>query len=412
MYLSKLKNIFFNFNQGGQEPPFSKLPKIAQKRKQIEKLLNKNSTPLFIVDKNILLERLEELEKALKKHWKNHQIAYSFKTNYEIVNSSIFKNHNIWAEVVSGWEYQMAKKLGFKGRQIIFNGPYKKNEELLTGFKDGALIFIDNFDELNRIKKITPSEKKLLNIGLRINVEIAGMGKSRFGFSVDNNDAKSAINKINSARNLRLVGFHVHIGSDIDSLQAYKQAAKALCCFIKDNVHNYQSSIEFIDFGGGFPASGLKPLHRKKWHPKPVEKYVKAITKELAQLFLNKETLLILEPGRYLADDATIFITKVINKTTSQNRQVLTADAAITMLPLTYYRPQIIKVFSKNLNEKTNPMVDSIVYGSTCKEDDILYKSQLPRAEIGDYLVYYVMGAYNQSMSSNFIFDKPKLYCI
>lgn len=409
MYLSKLKNIFFNFNQDGQEPPFNKFPKIAQKRKQIEKLLNKNSTPLFIAYKDILLERLEELEKALKKHWKNYQIAYSFKTNYEIAKSNIFKKRSLWAEVVSDKEYKMAKNLGFNGKQIIFNGPYKTNNALLQALKDRALIFVDNFSELDRLLKISLSLKKNYQIGLRLNTKIPHLGESRFGFSINRGEARQAVKKIMASKNIKLAGFHMHIGTDIDNPLCYREAARSLKKFIKSNIPNL-TDIKYLDFGGGFPANGLPPLHRNKWNPFPIEHYIKVITKELIQLFPNQKPLLILEPGRYLVDDAAIFITKVINSKNLKEKQILTINAAITMLPLTYYRPQIVKVFDKNLKEKKGSIIGSIVHGATCREDDVLYQNQLPKTEIGDFIIYYATGAYNLNMGNDFIFNRPRLF--
>lgn len=411
MYLSKLKKMIFNFNQGGQKPPFNKFPKIDQRRRQIEKLLNKNSTPLFIADKVLLLEQLKQLEKALKKHWKNYQIAYSFKTNYEIAKSNIFKKRSLWAEVVSDKEYKMAKKIGFNGKQIIFNGPYKTNNALLQTLKDRALIFVDNFNELDRLLKISRSLKKNHQIGLRLNTKISHLGESRFGFSIDRGEAKQAVKKIMASENIKLVGFHMHIGTDVDNPLCYREATRSLIKFIKSNISNL-TDIKFLDLGGGFPASGLQPLHRKKWNPSPIEDYIKVITKELIQLFPNQKPLLILEPGRYLVDDVVIFITKVINSEHSKEKQILTTNAAITMLPLAYYRPQIVKVFNKNLKEKRGPTIDSIVYGASCREDDVLHQSQLPKTEIDDFIIYYVTGAYNLNMGSDFIFNKPKLSII
>lgn len=411
MYLSKLKNIFFNFNQDGQEPPFNKFPKIAQKRKQIEKLLNKNSTPLFIADKDILLERLEELEKALKKHWKNYQIAYSFKTNYEIAKSNIFKKRSLWAEVVSDKEYKMAKNLGFNGKQIVFNGPYKTNNALLQALKDQALIFVDNFNELDRLLKMSLSLKKNYQVGLRLNTKIPYLRESRFGFSINRGEAKQAVKKIMASKNTKLAGFHMHIGTDVDNPLCYREAARSLKKFIKSNISNL-TDIKYLDFGGGFPASGLPPLHRKKWNPFPIEHYIKVITKEIIQLFPNQKPLLIFEPGRYLVEDATIFITKVINSKHLKEKQVLTTNAATTMLPLIYYRPQIVKVFDKNLKEKKGSMIDSIVHGATCREDDVLYQNHLPKTEIDDFIIYYATGAYNLNMGNDFIFNKPRLFLI
>jgi diaminopimelate decarboxylase len=410
MFLAKLKNTIFN--KQGQDTPFDTLPNITQGKNKIQELLKTHPTPIFIVDEDIYIDRLEKLTNALKANWGKYQIAYSFKTNYEFAKLNIIKKNDLWIEVVSGNEYQMAKKLKLKSKQIIFNGPYKRDGELIQALKDGALIFIDNFNELTRLLKITRSQNKSFNIGLRINTEVPYLNESRFGFSIDSDEAKSAIAKINSSKNLKLVGFHIHIGTDIDNPVSYRIAARSLCRFLKTNIPNYQNSIKLLNFGGGFPAQGKAPFGKTNWKPQSINQYIKVITEELEQVFPSRKVLLVVEPGRYLVDDATLFLTKVISQKYSQDEQRLITNAAVTMLPLVYYRPQIVKLFDKNLKEKTGSVTNSIVYGATCKEDDILYQDQLPIAETGDYLAYYVVGAYNQNMSSSFIFEKPKLFSI
>jgi len=392
-----------------QSIPFVQLPNIAQNRKKILKLLSKNSTPLFIADKQIFLDRLEKLKTALSTYWGNSQVAYSFKTNYEIAKLNIFKKHKCWAEVVSGQEYSLAKKLGYKGTQIIFNGPHKKDSKLSLALKDGALVNIDNFDELERIIKIAKTKRGQWNIGIRINAKIPYVEKSRFGFSIDNDEAKSAIEKLKAARNLELTSFHSHIGSDIDNLSSYQVAAESLCNLIKNNIPDYQGSIESLDFGGGFPAHGKAPFGKKKWSPQPIEKYIEVITQPLGKTFTRKnKPLLILEPGRYLVDNAVVFITKVVVTKYTQETQTVTVDATATMLPLIYYRPQIVKIFNKSLEEKRANVINSIVYGASCREEDLLYKNSLPKVRVGDLIVFFVVGAYNQTMSAEFIFKKPK----
>lgn len=410
MRLSHFKNTIFAAQK--QSPDFSKLPQVSQKQQKIIGLLKKHSTPLFMVDQKVLLNRLKKLKNALEKHWGNFQIAYSFKTNYEIAEADIFRKHDSWAEVVSGKEYQLAKKLKHKGGQIIFNGPYKTNIDLLKALDDEAMIYIDNFSELSRVEKIAKSREKKSHVGIRLNTKIPSLEKSRFGFSIDESDASQAVKKIIAAKHLKLSSFHIHLGTDIDNPSFYKKATKTLCTFMKVNIPLYQKTIKSLDLGGGFPAEGLQPFCKKNWRPRPIEEYIKAITENLKIYFPKPRPLLILEPGRYLVDDAVIFVTKIVNKEISGGKQILTTNAAVTMLPLVYYRPQIIKIFNRDLKERKKARLNTIVYGSTCKEDDILHKGHLPEAEIEDYLIYYITGAYNQNMSSDFIFDKPKTFFI
>lgn len=410
MWLPKFRNISLASNR--QKVSFDNYPNVSQKRKKLLGIIQKHPTPFFITDQEILLNKLEKLKESLDKYWGNYQIAYSFKTNYEVAKLGIFKKHKCWAEVVSGREYSLAKKLGYKGTQIIFNGPYKNDSELALALKDGALVNIDNFDELERIIRIAKTKRGQWDIGIRINTEIPYVQRSRFGFSINSDEARRAVKRLNDSKNLNLTSIHIHIGTDIDNPLSYQAAASNLCNFIKKDIRNYQARIKLLNFGGGFPAHGLPPFGKKNWNPQPIEKYVKAITEELIQISQNQDVVLILEPGRYLVDDATMFLTRVINGKYSRGKQILTTDATTTMLPLKYYRRQIIKVFNKKLEEKKNLVTNSTIYGASCREDDILYQGPLPKAKRKDYIVYYVTGAYNLSMNSDFIFDEPELFLI
>lgn len=395
-----------------QKIDFSELPNIFKNRNKIKKALDKNQTPIFFTDKQVLANRISMMKKSLQKHWGNYQLAYSFKTNYEIAKLDILKKENVWAEVVSGKEYSLAKKYGFKGNQIIFNGPYKRSDKLRIALKNGSIVFIDNLDELKIIKLIADSSSKNYEVGIRVNVKIPRIKQSRFGFSIDKGEAKKVVNLISHYRNVDLTGLHIHIGTNIDNPASFRYAAKSIAAFVENIIPNLKVKLSYLNFGGGFPSRGIKPYKSRIWNPQPIEKYLKSISEEFTKIYPdNQKPLLILEPGRYFADDAVFFITKVVSNKIS-DLQSLVIDASITMIPLIYYRPQIVKIFDKNLKEKKGKKFDTKIYGASCQEDDIVYKGYLPKLIKEDFIVFFVIGAYNQSMSSDFIFDRPKTLII
>ncbi len=389
---------------------FSELTNIHRESRHIAKIINDNLTPLFISDSKILEKGLNNLEESCKNNWDNFQIAYSFKTNYEIARLKILKDHGLWAEVVSGWEYQMAKKIGYRGREIVFNGPSKTSSDLDIALNDGVLVFVDNFEELEKVRKIAGLQKKNFKIGIRLKTKIPRLYESRFGFSVDNDEASKAVSLIEKDPHINLAGLHMHIGSDIDNPKIYRFAASAMTNFIKNNIKDFENKIKYLDFGGGFPSHGLPPYGRLRWNPRSIEKYVNVISSQLLKIFKDRKPTLIFEPGRYLVDDAVFFVTKVTSCRDKEAGQILTTDATITMLPLVQYRPQIVKIYDKDMKEKKSQILNTIVYGASCRENDILYDKPLPKAKVGDVLIYYVTGAYNQNMASEFIFNKPKSY--
>jgi diaminopimelate decarboxylase len=387
---------------------FGELPDIHKERGKIIKVLKNKATPLFMVDHRILEKRFIDLERSGKKNWNNFQIAYSFKTNYEIAKSQIFKRKGLLAEVVSGWEYQMAKKMGYKGREIVFNGPSKTDLDLKKALNDGALVFVDNSEELERIRKISRLQKKKFRIGIRLRSKIPRINESRFGFSINNSEASIAVSQIQKDPFLNLVGVHMHIGSDIDNPEKYGYAASEMAIFLQKNIADFENRIKFLDLGGGFPSHGLAPFESLRWNPKPIENYVDAISRELRKIFREQKPTLIFEPGRYLVDDAVFFVTRITSCKKYESRQILTTDATISMLPLVQYRPQIVKLYDKDLNEKKSRIIKTVVYGASCRENDILYNQTLPKANVGDFLIYFITGAYNQNMASEFIFGKPE----
>lgn len=393
--------------------PFEEgFPNIFRNKKVITKWVN--STPFFIIDRFIVQKQLNNLQNALQLYWgKNAIIAYSFKTNNALAHARILKQEHVWAEVVSSKEYAYAKKLGYSGNTIIFNGPMKRDTDIMQAIKNNSIIHIDNFDELARVIRLTTPLRQKISIGIRIHGIIDGMQESRFGFSIERNHALSAIKLIQKVKYLRVHSLHMHIGTDIDALDAYKQAAKIMGNFTNTIERQLGYAISYLDMGGGFPSLALKPFSREDWNPQPVEKYIQVIAKGLQQtLNDNKNKHLIIEPGRYLVDDAVAFISTVHSQKIEDRVQKIITDGAVTMLPLRHYRPQIVKVFDRGLTPRLEGNLYTFIYGGSCKEDDVLYEGRLPKIELGDYVVYYCVGAYNQSMGSDFIFGTPSMHMV
>jgi diaminopimelate decarboxylase len=345
-------------------------------------------TPLFITQKSIVANRLHELQNCLHSSWPHpSSIAYSFKTNYHVAQNLSFE----MAEVVSPRELNIALKKGYKYDKIIFNGPYKGR--LSTLLHHSLTINLDNFDEINQI--INSPRLPQAKLGLRLN---SSVHPSRFGFNLESGEAAQAL-KILQEHSLPLSGLHFHVGSDIQDASIYQSCALAVSQFISQN--NLSDQLSYLDFGGGFPSHGLLSHQHFQPHPQ-ISSFIESITIPLKKTILNPVKL-ILEPGRFLVDDATILVAKVVS-TQFSSTQTIIVDATINMLPSTWYRPNLIQKYPD-----TNPTskINTIIYGSSCQEADILYRGDFAKTQIGDYLIFFCVGAYNQSMSPDFIFPAP-----
>ncbi len=338
-------------------------------------------------------------------------MGYSFKTNYLVAKCGIFRECGAWAEVVSGREYQLARELAYPGPSIIFNGPHKTADDLRTAILDGALVNLNDHDELDRIIQMTSDATAPLDIGLRLSSTLPKLGHSRFGFSLENGEATEAIGKIHRSPNLNLTALHTHLYGDTDEAEIYGLAASRLGEFAKQHIPDYQDTLKFIDMGGGFPAHGPKPKSRQTWNPQPIEIYIRTIAEALRAFFsvTERQPTLIVEPGRYLTCDGIMLVTRVVHVKERDGKQTVNCDGSISMVPLTHYCPQVIRVYTPELRERVGDETSTIIHGSTCRENDILYDGMFPPTKAGDYLIHFAAGAYNSSLSPDFIFAAPSL---
>lgn len=395
------------FNAVGQNTwQHTHFPHLKSLRETI--LSSDSKTPYFLTDTSVIKEHFDSMKNALNEYWgKNAIIAYSHKTNYSVARLPALKKWGLWAEVVSGKEYESAKTYGYSGKTLIFNGPLKQDSEIISALGEGSIIHIDNKEEFFRINSFAQRNKKLLPIGIRMRGRSVNFQESRFGFSSNSEDIQEVLNNLKKNTYLRLQSVHVHSGSDIESIQTYKNTGSILADFSHRAEKVLGYPLLYLDAGGGYPANGLCPYSYDEWNPRTIDVYIRSLAESLIKKGVNRSyKQLIVEPGRYLVDDSTIFVIKVISVRFEQGKQHVITDGAITQIPLVYYRPQIMNVYTNELKEKNTGYIKSVVYGATCKEDDVLYRNYLPLINKGDILIFYCMGAYNQSMGSDFIFGK------
>lgn len=389
-------------------------PDLVGKRPAILEVLDRSGTPVFLCDPAILADRYHLLQRSLAEAWPQSVIAYSFKTNYQIARLPLFRELGGWAEVVSGREYRMARELGYPGSAIVFNGPYKTPQELSTAFSEGAQVHVNDHGELDTIIGWAASSGAAPAVGMRLSCSLPRLGASRFGFSMDTDEAAAAVTKLAQSPHVSLAGLHMHLHGDTDDPALYREATRRLGEFAHRQVPDYQRTLRFIDVGGGFPAHTPKPHSRTSWQPQPISTYIDTIAESLQTHFPDGQTKprLMVEPGRYLTADAVVLVTRVLHVAPRDGIHHVTCNGSISMVPLTHYSPQIIRAYTSVLVPRQTPVTPTVLYGATCRENDILYKGDFPAVAPGDYLVHYAAGAYNANLSPGFIFDTPRMECI
>src|SRR3989338_11516707 len=178
-------------------------------KEKTEELIEKFGSPLFLLDESLFIKRINEVKNILKKNYSNFKLAYSFKTNYLKRVCKLALRENVLAEVISGFEYDIAKSIGYNGKQIILNGPYKPFNELTKYIQDSCIVNVDNKEELANLSKIAKDLNKTINIGIRVNLKVGELPWSKFGFSLENGEALSVIKEIiNEHSSFKLKGLH------------------------------------------------------------------------------------------------------------------------------------------------------------------------------------------------------------
>ena len=336
-------------------------------------------------------------------------IAYSYKTNYLPYICKTLYNEGAFAEIIPGFEFELAKKLGIKGKNIIVNGPYKPKEELMEMLEYGCHINVDNIEEIKLVSEIATDLGVIVEIGIRINAKIGELPWSKFGFNVETGEADKVIRFIQRLKNVKLVGIHMHIGTDIIDPKLYSDAVGIILQLYDRNKDKID--IKYIDIGGGFASSGAIPINTssdKKWKVPSTREYANAICKPLNKYFKNKKPRLILEPGRFLVDEAIYLITRVVSVKNIFGVRSLIVDAGVNILPSSYYRNHKIVCEGKG---KRRILTD--IYGPLCMQADLLEAGvYLPDLKPGDILIIQTCGAYEQSQSMQFIRPRPAVVCV
>jgi diaminopimelate decarboxylase len=377
-------------------------------------LIHQYGSPLFVFSERQLRRQIRRLKQAFTTRYADVKFSWSYKTNYLSAICSLFHQEGEIAEVVSGFEYEKARKIGMPGKNIVFNGPLKTDDELRRAFQEGAKVHIDNFAELQRAEKIARELGKKMPVGIRLNMD-TGMYLcwTKFGFNLENAQAFEAASRIMRSEWLTLTGLHAHIGTFMLDTEPYRVQVKKLVQFMFNIEEKLNCYIEYLDVGGGFPSRNrLKGVyHNPEISVPDVEEFADAICSTLDQCLPPGRTpTLYLETGRHLVDDAGYLISSVYaQKQMPDGRTGYFIDAGVNLLyTSTWYDFKIQP--SRNLS---GAQQSCTLYGPLCMNIDVVSDSvYLPPLPVGTPLVISPVGAYNVTQWMQFITYRPAVVMV
>lgn len=365
----------------------------------IEKLNEEYGLPLYVFCENEFEKNYRSLEKAFREIYPKYQIAYSFKTNYTPYIAKVVKRLGGYAEVVSGMEYHIAKKIGYEDSEIIFNGP-NKGQDGVNAFLNGCKIQVDHIVEAKQLvnaAKMYPEKK--FEIAIRINADVGQKFISRFG--VDPKELEEVFKVLRGASNIQVVGLHCHI-SRCRGLKEWKLRAKNMLSFADSY---FDKPPQYIDLGSGMFGS-MDPEFAAQFDNVPsYQEYAQAIARTFTEHYKNyaeeEKPLLITEPGTTLVNRFVDLIGRVDAIKELRDKWFAVLNCSVHNLgetcTLKKLPMQIVPVGKQSHFEEID------FSGYTCLEQDVMRKNMKCELAVGDYVVFGNVGGYSNVLKPPFI---------
>ena len=374
-------------------------------------LAEKYNTPLYVFDEKLIRDNCREYKKYFKAD-ENNKIAYAGKAFLTKYMCKLIDEEGLYLDVVSGGELYTAHKAEFPMERVLFHGNNKTFEEIQMGVDLGVGVFVvDNFYEMDMLEKLCREKNIIQSIYFRVTPGIdahthkyikTGQIDSKFGFALTNGDFYTAVEKLKNYKNIKLIGIHAHIGSQIFEVEPYEEEVDVMLNLVKVLKEKYNIKLAEVDFGGGigvYYTDEDTPRSIKEFCEKIIEK----CNEKCKELEIKVPTL-ILEPGRSLVANAgsTLYSIGSI-KEIKGTRTYVSVDGGMTdnIRPSLYQAGYECAVVNKMNNERSSNKVT--IAGKCCESGDILISdTKIFDIESGDILITTSTGAYGYSMASNY----------
>ncbi|MEM9619804.1 MAG: diaminopimelate decarboxylase [Pseudomonadota bacterium] len=326
-------------------------------------------------------------------------VAYAVKANANLAVLKILASEGAGADVVSGGELRRALEAGIAPQKIVFSGVGKTADEISAALDAGIYQFnVESEPELDAIAAIAGSKNKTAPIALRINPDVSAgghekisTGRSEDKFGVPWSLARALYAKARDMNGVEIKGVDVHIGSQIAELAPFENAFRKVAALIND-LRADGCAIERLDLGGGLGipyGEGVTPPH-----PSDYADMIKRVTAPL-------DVQLIFEPGRMIAGNAGILVTRVIYAKDSLSKRFLVVDAGMNDL----MRPALYDAWHDiwPVEKTTREMTSYDVVGPVCESSDRFAKERpLPEMRAGELVALMSTGAYGAAQTSQY----------
>ena len=354
-------------------------------------------TPVYVYNAAAIRARYRELDQAFGEY--PHAIHYALKANSTLAIARLLLGLGSAADANSIWEIEVARRAGFAPGDIVFTGVGKSMHELEHAVGLGVkAINVESAGELSRIEAIARRAGVVVRVAVRLNPDIdagshphisTGLKVNKFGVALDG--AAELFQSLAHRPSLRLVAVHVHVGSQMTSLEPIQRAAELLVQ-TAESLRRQGHQLEYLDIGGGLGIS-----YDGRDVPDAAQ-YVSAVLEAVHGTALP----VVVEPGRSIVAAAGTLVARVIDlKPRAGTSEFAVIDAGMTEL----MRPALYNAFHRiePIRPRAGAGREYEIVGPVCESSDVVGRDRvLPALEVGDLLAIRDAGAYGAVMASNY----------
>ena len=369
-------------------------------------------TPVYLLDENVIRAQCRIYRDAAKRYFGEDALPlYASKALCFTGVYRIAAEEGLGVDCVSGGELYTARRAGFPAERIYFHGNNKTDNDLEDALDmEVGTIVVDNRDELDALDRLAARRGRVQRILLRITPGIdphthkaisTGSVDSKFGSAIETGQAMEIVRAALLKKNVRLVGLHCHIGSQIFDVQPFADAADIMVRFIADIRQKLGYEIDELNLGGGLGVPYTE-YDRKIDYADAIRQIGEIVTGYCRGHGI-KLPKVILEPGRSLVAAAGVTLYTVGSvKEIPGFKNYISVDGGMPDNPrYALYQSQYTALIANRAKEPRD--YRATIAGRCCESGDLIGENmEIQHAKRGDILAVLVTGAYNYSMASNY----------
>ena len=377
--------------------------------RELTKRFEAFATPFYYYDIALLRETLTRLKAAVDRY--GYCVHYAVKANANPRILQEISSFGFGADCVSGNEVLRALDCGFPAEKVVFAGVGKSDEEITIGIRNGIFCFnVESVQELEVINKIAGQEGKVASVALRLNPGIdahtnkcinTGLADSKFG--IDFNKLETTVASAQRLSNIRLIGLHFHIGSQILDVEPYK-----LLCQRSNEMQEKLAymglDLPEINLGGGLGVDYVDPDKHL------VPDFAALMDTIHANLNVKERQRVHFEFGRAVVAQCGTMVARVLYIKPATQTTFAIVDAGFTDL----IRPALYGAHHKieNLTSRYAQTDKYDIVGPICESTDVFDTGiTLPKTVRGDLIAFRTAGAYGEIMASRYnLRNLPNVY--